>query len=198
MMSRRSGARLRVVRATDVQTAPESGASPPSFHEIYRHHAGYVAGLAGRILGRNHEVPDVVQDVFLIVHRRLATLRDAGAMRAWLGRITVREASKRLRWRRLRLFIDPAGTIDADLVADEQVPELRPLIALLYVTLDRLPTRDRIAWVLRHLLDEPLDGVAALCACSLATAKRRIASAETVLRPILAPLDATLANERMR
>jgi len=149
-------------------------------------HAAYVAGLVGRVIGRNHEVPDVVQDVFLIAHRRLSGVRDPGAVRAWLGRIAVREASRRLRWRRLRLFLQPARSIEPDLVAaDGADAELRPLVALLYASLDRLPARERVPWVLRYLLGEPLDTVAELAGCSIATVKRRIAAAERMLRPIL-------------
>jgi len=170
--------------ADDVR--PDEAVAPPSFEAIYAGHAAYVAGLAGRILGRNHEVPDVVQDVFLIAHRRLAGVRQPDSVRAWLGRITVREASRRLRWWRVRLFLHATRTIEADLVAVGGTDrELRPLVALLYANLDRLPARLRIPWVLRHLLGEPLDAVAELSGCSLATAKRRIAAADQVLRPVL-------------
>lgn len=167
-------------------TAPGDGAAVISFDEAYARHAGYVAGLVGRILGRNDDVPDVVQDVFLIAHRRLHGVRSQGSLRAWLGRIAIREASRRLRWRRVRLFLQPARTIEADLVADDGVKaDLQPLVALLYSTLDRVPPRERVAWVLRHLQEEPLDTVAELCGCSIATVKRRIAGAELLLRPIL-------------
>jgi RNA polymerase sigma-70 factor (ECF subfamily) len=145
-----------------------------------------VAGLAGRILGRDHEIADVVQDVFLIAHRRLGDLRNPDSARAWLGRITAREASRRLRRRRLGLLFGRAEAVGDDLVVDPAAaPDLRPLVALLYAALDRLPARERIAWVLRHLMEEPLDTVAETCGCSLATAKRRIAAAERVLRPIV-------------
>jgi RNA polymerase sigma-70 factor (ECF subfamily) len=165
--------------------APGEGVGEITFERAYAAHAGYVAGLAGRILGRNDEVPDVVQEVFLIAHRRLKDVRQAGALRAWLGRITVREASRRLRWRRLRLFWRPAHEVD--LVADPEAADLRPLVALLYAALDRLPAHARAAWILRHLLDEPLERVADLCGCSLATVKRRIAAADAVLAPLLEP-----------
>jgi RNA polymerase sigma-70 factor (ECF subfamily) len=170
----------------DGPPAPQSG-GPPSFDDVYARHSGYVAGLAGRILGRNDEVPDVVQDVFLIVHRRLGDVRSAEALRTWLGRITVREASRRLRWRRVRGFLGRLPAPEADLVPDEGAgTELRPVIALLYSVLDRVPAGPRAAWVLRHLLDEPLENIAELCGCSLATVKRRIAAAEQLLAPVLA------------
>jgi RNA polymerase sigma-70 factor (ECF subfamily) len=166
-------------------TAAGAPARTP-FDQLYAAHARYVAGLAGRVLGRDDEVADVVQEVFLIAHRRFGSLRDQTAARAWLGRIAVREASRRLRWRRFRSFLGASAPIDYDLVVDTRgAPELRPLAALLYATLDRMPTRDRLAWTLRHLVDEPLETVAEICGCSLATAKRRIAAAERHLRPFL-------------
>jgi RNA polymerase sigma-70 factor (ECF subfamily) len=162
--------------------------SPISFDEAYRAHAGYVAGLVGRILGRNDEVQDVVQEVFLKAYRGFGGLRgqSQSTVRAWLGRIAVREASRKLRWRRLRGFLDPARAVDHELVADSRAePELRSLVAMAYLLLDRVPARERVAWVLRYLLEEPLEVVAEMCGCSLATAKRRIAAAERVMTPLL-------------
>lgn len=179
----RPRASLALVAADGVMPEAPAGLS---FDEVYAQHAGYVAGLTGRILGRNDDVPDVVQDVFLIAYRRLGDVRNPDAVRGWLGRITVREASRRLRWRRLRAFLPGAHRKDVDLIADDGAEAaLRPLLALLYVTLDRVPPSARIAWVLRHLMDEPLNVVSQLCGCSTATAKRRIFAAETILRPIL-------------
>jgi RNA polymerase sigma-70 factor (ECF subfamily) len=177
---------LSLVPAAPAEAGEAPAEGPVSFEEAYERHAGYVAGLAGRILGRNDEVSDVVQDVFLIAHRRLSAVRQPGAVRTWLGRITVREASRRLRWRRLRGLFHPAH-VEVDLIADEAAADLRPLVALLYAALDRLPARERSAWVLRNLLGEPLDQVAELCGCSLATAKRRIGAAQDFLGPLLSP-----------
>jgi RNA polymerase sigma-70 factor (ECF subfamily) len=44
-----------------------------------------------------------------------------------------------------------------------------------------VPTQPRIAWILRFVEDYRLDEVADACGCSLATAKRRIAAAQTVV-----------------
>jgi RNA polymerase sigma-70 factor, ECF subfamily len=185
LSGKRRTAGLALVPASEETAAPE-GVGAVTFEQAYALHAGYVAGLAGRILGRNDDVPDVVQEVFLIAHRHLKDVREAGALRTWLGRITVREASRRLRWRRFRQLWQPAAG-EIDLVADAGAAELRPLVALLYVALDRLPAGPRSAWILRHLLEEPLEKVAELCGCSLATAKRRIAAADALLAPLLEP-----------
>jgi RNA polymerase sigma-70 factor (ECF subfamily) len=157
-----------------------------TFDELYAAHARYVARLAGRLLGRDDEVADVVQDVFLIAHRRIGSLRKPTAARAWLGRIAVREASRRLRWRRVHCFLRPGAIVDCDLIVDARAaPEMRPLAALLYTALDRIPTRERLAWILRYLVDEPLDTVAEICGCSIATAKRRIGAADRHVGPLL-------------
>jgi RNA polymerase sigma-70 factor (ECF subfamily) len=157
----------------------------PAFDALYAAHARYVAGLAGRLLGRDDEVADVVQEVFLIAHRSLGSLREPGAARGWLARIAVREASRRLRWRRLRSFIRPSAA-ECELVIDPRAaPELRPLAALLYAKLDQMPTRYRLPWTLRHLADQTLESVAEMLDSSPATVKRRIAAAERQLRPLL-------------
>src|SRR3954469_4026544 len=189
-MSRRAGRHLDLVAPLAPEhhpgRRPGSAGGPSPFDQLYTQHARYVAGLATRVLGRDDEVADVVQDVFLVAHRRMGELRDLEAARAWLGTITVREASRKLRWRRLRRIVGLQRDAAEEIVLDPKAtPELRPLAALLYVALDKVAPRDRIAWVLRHLMEEPLDSVAEICGCSLATAKRRIAAAELVLRPIL-------------
>ena len=167
-------------------TAAGSKNATPEFDALYAAHARYVAGLAGRLLGRDDEVADVVQDVFLVAHRGLGSLRAPGAARGWLARVTVRIASRRLRKRRLRAFLGLNTTVDCDLVVDtRETPELRPLAALLYAALDRMPTRYRLPWILHHLADQTLEGVADALGSSAATVKRRISEAERRLRPLL-------------
>jgi RNA polymerase sigma-70 factor (ECF subfamily) len=61
-------------------------------------------------------------------------------------------------------------------------PEERQLVIEVYRALDCLPARERVAWTLRNVEGETLERVAVLCGCSLATAKRRIASAHHKLR----------------
>src|SRR5262245_15291600 len=117
----------RLTLVTDAAAASELAQTETlSFSALYDRHAGYVAGLAGRILGRNDEVQDVVQDVFLVVHRQMGALRNPAAAKGWLAKVTVRQASRRLRWRRVRLFLNPAWTVDAELVAGDGEPGTRP------------------------------------------------------------------------
>ena len=63
------------------------------------------------------------------------------------------------------------------LVARGADAEQRALLARVYAVLDELPVDARLAWTLRHVEGEEMSAVAALCGCSLATAKRRVALA---------------------
>jgi RNA polymerase sigma-70 factor (ECF subfamily) len=163
----------------DVALPPEAALD---FDSVFKRYSPYVAAVAHRLLGRDADVDDTVQEVFLVAVRGLSRVRDPLAVKSWLARIAVRAARRRLQVRRLRTFLgmDDPSTYDA--IADEQAsPEQRALLSRVYRVLDSMPADHRIAWTLRHIEGEQLDAVAALSGCSLATAKRRIASAARTL-----------------
>ena len=60
------------------------------------------------------------------------------------------------------------------------------MLARVYRVLEGMPANQRIAWALRHIEGEPLESVASLCGCSLATAKRRILAASLVIEEAFA------------
>jgi RNA polymerase sigma-70 factor (ECF subfamily) len=147
--------------------------------QAFRRFAPLVASVALRITGRPHEVDDLVQDIFLDARRSVERIRRPAAIRAWLMTATVRLARRRLRRRRLWVFLGidelPAYEALADRAAS---PFHRAFLAEVYRILDCLPVDDRVAWILRHVQGEELEQVARLCGCSLATSKRRIVRAQ--------------------
>jgi RNA polymerase sigma-70 factor (ECF subfamily) len=154
----------------------------------FRRYSPYVAAVAIRILGRDDEVDDVVQDVFLAAQRGMLKLRDPRAIKHWLATVTVRTARRRLRLRRARTLLrlsDRSPRSYDDLAAPGASPDERALLSCLYAALDELPVGARLAWTLRHVEGERVDQVARLCGCSLATAKRRIAQAQAALEGML-------------
>ena len=79
---------VSVGEGADAVTVPQ-GAEPPdealpqpplALDAAFRVYAPYVAAIAFKLLGRDHEVDDVVQDVFLAGHRGLASLRIAALL----------------------------------------------------------------------------------------------------------------------
>lgn len=147
---------------------------------LYRRYASYVAAVAYRLLGRDDEVDDIVQDVFLQGVRYVHQVREPAAIKGWLATITVHMAQRKLRRRKLFRLL---GLADAEheLPVVSASQEDAALTTAIYRLLDRIPVKERIAWSLRHLEGEPLEKVAELCHCSLATAKRRIASAQSFI-----------------
>jgi RNA polymerase sigma-70 factor (ECF subfamily) len=153
----------------------------------FQRYATYVAVIGMRILGRRDEIEDFVQDVFVTVHRHLGSLREPAALKGWLGRLAVHEASRRLKKRRLRALFGFTTEVPRDYtdVADAAAsPEERALLMSVFAALDQLPAHDRVAWALRYLEGETMERVAELCSCSLSTAKRRVWSAEQALEKL--------------
>jgi RNA polymerase sigma-70 factor (ECF subfamily) len=183
--ARRRSPHLRIVRG------PESHGDAPlpadldalHFDALYRRYAPYVAAIAVRLLGRDGEVDDLVQDVFVEVLRGLAKLREPAAFKGWLAQITVRTATRRLRQRNVRraLHLSEAPIDYEALAAPSATPDQRALLARVYRVLDRLPARTRVIWILRNVLDEPLHVVAELSECSQSTVQRRLVDAQSAL-----------------
>jgi RNA polymerase sigma-70 factor (ECF subfamily) len=167
-----------------VHSAPAAGAVP-DFDSLFDCHAGYVARVAARLLGRDDaDVDDVVQEVFFITLHRLHRIHSAEAVRPWLLTVTARTAKRvlrRRRWRRLFLGESSAAEVPATGITADQ----RTLLVRVYRVLDEIEPKSRIAWVLRYVESERLDDIASACGCSLATAKRRIAAAQQRLMEVL-------------
>lgn len=158
-----------------------------AFETLYRRHAPFALNLAVRIQGNATDVEDVVHDAFMRAVQRNEGLRDASAFRPWLGSIVVRLVKTRLRRAKLMSVLGlgfgaEPEPIDVDmLVSHAAGPEARAELLQVYALLLELPADDRIAWTLRYVEHHDLQGVSQLAGCSLATAKRRIARAQSHL-----------------
>lgn len=159
--------------------------------QIYRRHARALGNLAARLTGSRVDAEDVVQETFAVALERLGDLRDPAALRAWLTRIAVSRAQRRLRRRRLLrwLGLDRGGddlALDA-LASPDASPEQRCELALVAAALAGAPEPERVAWTLHRVEGETLESAASLCGCSLATVKRRVAAVEARLAKRLNP-----------
>jgi RNA polymerase sigma-70 factor (ECF subfamily) len=165
---------------------------------LYRRHVAPVAACVTRLLSRSAEAEDVVQDAFLTAFRDLGRLAEPARFAPWLMRIAVHQAHRRFRRRRLlaRFGLD-RGVDDARLamVVDPAAPpDVRVELARIDRALAVLPAALRIAWMLRHVEGCALEELAERCACSLATAKRRIQRAEASINETVADADAGGGN----
>jgi RNA polymerase sigma-70 factor, ECF subfamily len=166
--------------------APGSdSAAADNVDAFIRSYSPYVARLAYRLLGRDEEVDDVVQDVFVAFLRFRHDIREPAAVRSWLATTTVRTVHKRLRtrMRRIRALLRLEGDhTQSEPAAHGASPEDHTALTRIHQALDLVPSKVRIAWILRYLEQETNEDVARLCRCSLATAKRRIAQANLAVQ----------------
>jgi RNA polymerase sigma-70 factor (ECF subfamily) len=149
---------------------------------LFRRHAPMVNGLAYRLMGRDSDVDDLVQDAFVTAFARLHSLDDPQAFAAWLGSILVRTAGKVIRRRALleRLGLRRRREpVDIDTVATRTAgPDVGAELRRVYQRLERLPAEQRVAFLLRRIEGMELEEIARAMGISLATAKRRIAAAQ--------------------
>jgi RNA polymerase sigma-70 factor (ECF subfamily) len=142
-------------------------------------HRHDLAATAARVLCRRDDLDDLVQDVFVEALRGVHNLRHPAALRAWLTRVTVRAAQRRLARRRfVRLDEVPEAQISDGGAGS---PAHRALLNDLCEAIATSPPERRRAWTLRYLEGEPLAEIAARCGCSVATVKRRIAEMQALL-----------------
>lgn len=152
---------------------------------LFHRHAVRLTGLVHRLLGRHQDVEDVVQDVFVAAFTQMASLDDPQSFVKWTTSIAVRIVCKRIRRTALLRRFGLAGKREPfDLeafVAPTAPPDVVAELSAVYRSLDELSADERAALVLRRVEGLSLEEVADALGVSLATAKRRLSSAEDVL-----------------
>jgi RNA polymerase sigma-70 factor (ECF subfamily) len=88
---------------------------PGAFEELYRLHAPRLFGLAYRLVGPN-EAEDLLQEIFLSAHRKLALYKGDAALGTWLFRLGTNQCLDYLRSKRARLMM-LTDAMDQDLPA---------------------------------------------------------------------------------
>jgi RNA polymerase sigma-70 factor (ECF subfamily) len=125
-----------------------------AFRELFRLHRDAVARLVQRMTGPSADLPDLVQEVFLQVHRSLGDFRGEARFSTWLYRLTVNVVLMHRRAAKSRpLLVDEAASgapPDPRLLPDEQVARRRRVRAL-YALLGQLTEKKRTVFVLHEI-----------------------------------------------
>src|SRR6478609_8313138 len=152
---------------------------------LFRRYARMVLGLAYRILPRDADLDDLVQDSFFAAFQRLDRLSNPQAFQAWLSSIVVRTAGKRLRRRKLqvRLGLLRSEPIDVEQVVSRSAPpDVSAELRAVYGLLEQLSVEERIALVLRRVERLEIPEIAAHMQLSPSTVTRRLNAAEARLQ----------------
>ena len=154
-----------------------------------------------RILGKNHDMEDLLQDTFIQIFRSLARFRGESSFARWCGIIATRVAWNYIEHRpgipssmddvELHQVAGPVRDAEADFDA-------RDAARRLYSHLDRMDVKLRISFTLAVVDGRPLAEVAILTNASLVAVKTRVwrarrelerrASKDVVLAAYLAQL----------
>jgi RNA polymerase sigma-70 factor (ECF subfamily) len=158
----------------------------PSTRQLFELYAGFVLRVVQRMGVSAADAEDVTQEVFVIVHRRVAELRQHEAVRSWLFGIARRVVANHVRKARRRN--QHAAGDEPTQHADDPSEQLQAARdrARLDRALSRLDEDKRNVFVLFELEGLEMREVAQIVGCPVNTAYSRLyAARELVQRYVL-------------
>jgi RNA polymerase sigma-70 factor (ECF subfamily) len=153
-----------------------------AFQELVERYERRLLYYIRRLLGDGHESSDVLQEVWLRVYLRLASLQSPEAFRVWLYKITHDQAVSHLRRRpkaALPSVDDAVVMADADPWNELEVLENAEFV---HQTLERLSPPHREVLTLRFLEGMDLAEIAEVVGCDVGTVKSRLHYAKSSFR----------------
>jgi RNA polymerase sigma-70 factor, ECF subfamily len=192
----------RLAPVTDVGNLVElcQRGDSAAFQELFRRHRADVARLVHRMLGPTAELEDVIQEVFLQVHRSIKDFKGNSLFSTWLYRVTVNVVLMHRRAARSRPIFADASAVEAPADArplpDEQVARLARIRAF-YRVLERLSPKKRAVFVLHELEGLPPAEIAKVVGAPVLTVRTRLFYARRELAEMLReePVLAAIARE---
>lgn len=139
---------------------------------VWDRYSALVRGVLWGALGPDGALDDLVQDVFIAFVRGADRIDDGSRLRPYLASVAARLAALEIRRRRVRRWVrlSPTGDLP-DQPAPPQDSESRQALAALHRVLDKLGSRRRLAFVLRHV--EGLEMLEAATALSISESTLR-------------------------
>ena len=173
-------------------TPPEDGkppAPPPHLDaaKLFREHANFVANFVVRLGMRREEVDDIVQEVFLVAHRRGGFVPGAARPTTWLAEIALRVTSAtRRRLRRSREDPDVQGVVAAVALTRDPGEQAETAEALRRVqqALEALDEPKRVVFILFELEGESCESIAAGLGIPIGTVYSRLHKARKLFMEV--------------
>lgn len=170
--------------------ARSAGGDLDSFNQLVVRWERPIYALAYRVIGREEEARDVVQEAFLRAYRSLGGFRGQAKFSSWLYRITLNLCRDWIRRHRRAPFVETPEGVDVIEMAGEHGPteSVEDLVARqdlgAFVTraLDALTEDQRTAIVLKEYQGLTFQEIADLLGCPLSTVKTRLYQGLVVLR----------------
>jgi RNA polymerase sigma factor (sigma-70 family) len=149
-----------------------------SHREIWYRFAPMVYSVLRRTLGARHDQEDLLQEVFLRVFRRLATLQNPAALRSFVYSFAIRVVREELRRHRLHSKFASLFAATSEPCVPHEDFESRELLSRIQSVMDRMSGRKRAVFVLRRFDGMELAEIASNLDLSLSTVKRDLEQAD--------------------
>jgi RNA polymerase sigma-70 factor, ECF subfamily len=165
-------------RAAEAVERPDAA----SFEDVYEQHVTFVWRSARRLGVAESAIDDVVQEIFFVVHRRLAEFEGRSSLKTWLFAIVLRVVRDHRRSLRRKSPHLAQGPTDPDTLTDrasgphEAVAKSEAL-RVLHELLDTLDDEKREVFVLAELEQLPAPDIAEATGVNVNTIYTRLRAA---------------------
>lgn len=180
----------------DTSIAAEAAASStprPTFDEVYEAYFDFVWRAAHRLGVFEDALEDIVQDIFVVVHRRLPEFEARSTVKTWLYGITVltvrdhrRKRARAATWRTQPDAPDPETLADAPETGPHDRATRAEAVRVLQEILEELDEEKREVFILCELEQLTVPQVAEALAVNVNTVYSRLRAARREFEAIAA------------
>jgi len=185
---------------TIAKTLQSEDVSSPtlSVEEVYRQHADFVWTSLQRFGVRDRDLDDALQEVFVVVQKRLSSFRGDARMTTWLYSICLRVAHAHRRRGHVRreLSVDRLqDAIDEDGANPEDELAVRERRRVLETLLDQLDLEKRALLAMFEIDELPCEEIASILGLPLGTVYSRLHAARKAFAKAVARFRAGARGE---
>jgi RNA polymerase sigma-70 factor (ECF subfamily) len=146
---------------------------PSQLREVFEQHGPFVCRSLRYLGVREADLDDMLQEVFLVVSKRLADYEEKGRARAWLYSICSRVANAQRRKVLRRREVEPLAEQATEAVQLATIAD-REALELGWKLVQELPPQQREVFVLYEVEDMAMSEIAQALDCPLQTVYSRL------------------------
>lgn len=149
-----------------------------AFRKLFERHRADVARLVYRMVGPRTEIEDLIQEVFVQVHRSLRDFRGEARFSTWLHRVTVNVVLMHRRAEKSRPILTeelPSGTVeDLQTTLPDAEVERRKRIGAFFELVGQIADKKRVVFVLHDLEGKSPTEIAEIVDAPILTVRTRL------------------------
>jgi RNA polymerase sigma-70 factor (ECF subfamily) len=158
-----------------VNSSPDAHVLAIDTDTLFREHSRFVASFLRHMGASESELDDLIQDVFVLAHRKGGYLPGPAAPRTWLGSLAIRVALARRRMHARRPQFSPVvESLAAETRGPAELFEARRSLERVQAALEHLSLEQRAAFILFEIEGESCESIAAMWDVPVGTVYSRL------------------------